>query len=74
MKEIEVLIDKFHLEDLSNELHPSVFDDNEEYDMLIIRIPVISKEFSIISLGFIITKDKSYYYNKETREFEELKK
>ena len=72
MENIEQLIDALHLEDVRNEQHPSIFDENEEYDMLIVRIPVISNELSAKSLGFIITKEKSYIYHKEKQRFEEL--
>ncbi len=72
MENVEQLIDTLHLEDLRNEQHPSIFDENEEYDMLIIRIPVISNELSAKSFGFIITKQSSYIYHKEKQRFEEL--
>lgn len=72
MQNIEQLIDTLHLEDVRNEQHPSIFDENETYDMLIIRIPVISNELSARSLGFIITKESSFIYHKEKERFEEL--
>lgn len=72
MQNIEKLIDDLHLEDLQNEMHPSFFDENEGYDMLIIRIPVISNELNAKSIGFIITQQSSYYYNKNEKKFEEL--
>lgn len=72
MKNIEQLIDKLHMEDLQNEVHPSIFDDNDEYDMFIVRIPVISDELTAKSLGFILTDDKNYSYNRENKKFEEL--
>ena len=40
MERLEQLIDALHLEDLRNDLHPSIFDENETYDMLIVRLPV----------------------------------
>lgn len=72
MENIEKLIDRLHLEDLRNELHPSFFDDNEGYDMLIVRLPVISKELDVKSLGFIITEHGSYTYNTKEQKFEKL--
>lgn len=72
MKRMKELIDALHLEDLRNEKHPSIFDDNEMYNMLIARIPLVGEEFSSISLGFIVTEQKSYFYNKEKQTFEEL--
>lgn len=72
MDNIEQLIDTLHLEDLNNELHPSYFDENEGYDMLIIRLPVISEVFEVKSIGFIITPKTSYLYNKKEKKFEDL--
>lgn len=72
MDTIDHLIDTLHLEDLRNELHPSIFDENEGYDMLIIRLPVIGKVLDAISLGFILTPEASYLYNKSSRRYERL--
>lgn len=72
MKNIEQLVDNLHLEDLRNELHPSIFDDNEEYNMLIVRLPVITEVLNSRVIGFILTEQDSYMYNKDTKTFEEL--
>lgn len=72
MKNIEQLIDPLHLEDLRNELHPSIFDENEEYDLLIIRLPVIGKTLDARSIGFVVTADASYLYDKSEQRFQEL--
>lgn len=72
MNNIQEIIDKLHLEDLKNELHPSNFDDNDEYNILIVRLPVITNELKTKSLGFIFTQHNSYYYDKEKDEFKEF--
>jgi magnesium transporter len=72
MKNIEEVIDTLHLEDLRNEIHPSFFDENEEYDMLIVRLPIIAETLKIGSYGFILTAERSYYYDKQEQEFKEL--
>ncbi|MBU0719931.1 magnesium transporter [bacterium] len=72
MDNVEQFIDNLHLEDLKNELHPSVFDENEGYDMLIIRLPSITKELQNISHGFIITPEQSFMYNSKEKRFEVL--
>ncbi|MBT8283704.1 MAG: CorA family divalent cation transporter, partial [Muriicola sp.] len=72
MERIEQLIDTLHLEDLRNELHPSIFDENDDYDMLIVRLPVIKEVLESISLGFVITQTGSYQYNTVENKFEEL--
>ena len=53
-------------------MHPSIFDENEEYDMLIIRLPFIYEELEVKSIGFIITHDKSYLYDRDKKDFKEL--
>jgi len=72
MAQIEHLIDTLHLEDLENRQHPSIFDENDEYDMLIARLPVITEKLEAVSLGFIITKDTSYLFNAEKGRLEEM--
>lgn len=72
MDHIEQLIDPLHIEDLRNDLHPSVFDDNEKYDMLIMRVPVIGKKLDALSMGFVLTSDNSFFYNKREKQFEAL--
>ena len=70
MKNIDSLLDTLHLEDIHNKEHPSVFDDNEEYNMLIFRIPVVSDKLTSKSLGFIFTKYESYYFDSQKQTFE----
>lgn len=72
MRSIEERIDTFHLEDLRNALHPSFYDVNEGYDMLIVRLPVIKERLEVVSLGFVITPESSYLYNREEQSFEEF--
>ena len=72
MQAIEKQIDQLHMEDLRNRLHPSIFDENDEYDMLIVRLPIIREKFDSISLGFIITPEKSYQYNISNDTLDEL--
>lgn len=64
------ILDPLHSEDLANIEHPSIFDENEDYDMLIMRIPVIDTLLDMTSMGFIITPEKSYYYDKGERQFQ----
>ena len=72
MDNLEQLIDPLHLEDLRNELHPSIFDENEGYDLLIIRLPIIGKTLDARSIGFLITPRNSYLYNRSGQRFEPL--
>lgn len=72
MEHIEQIIDDLHLEDLRNALHPSIFDENEGYDMLIMRLPVVEKRVDAMSMGFVLTPDNSYRYDKSAERFEIL--
>lgn len=73
MKELESLIDPLHIEDLRNEMHPSFFDENEGYSMLISRLPVIDEGgLDVKSIGFILTPYSSYLYDKSKKSFEDL--
>jgi len=73
MEHLERQIDKLHLEDLRNALHPSIFDENETYDLLIMRLPQITEgQLQVHSLGFVITQDKSYFYQRDEKRFREL--
>jgi magnesium transporter len=64
------ILDPLHAEDLANTEHPSIFDENEAYDMLIMRLPVIDTLLDMTSMSFIITPEKSYYYNKGEKRFQ----
>ncbi|MDA3945403.1 MAG: magnesium transporter [Helicobacteraceae bacterium] len=72
MDQLEQLLDILHLEDLRNEIHPSIFDENEEYDMLIIRLPLIAKKLDAVSMGFVFLPGNSYLYNRKKQAFEAL--
>jgi magnesium transporter len=67
-------IDRFHFEDIRNELHPSAFFSHELYDMIIVRLPFFNtdKEIEYISKAFIITDENYYYYDKELKEFQDV--
>lgn len=72
MQQVEPHVDKLHLEDLNNKLHPSIFDENDDYDMLIVRLPIIGEDLEVVSLGFIITSNSSYFYNPMENKLEEF--
>ncbi|MCK9455002.1 MAG: CorA family divalent cation transporter [Sulfurimonas sp.] len=72
MSNIHSIVDNLHLEDLQNETHPSIFDENDNYDMLILRLPLILDELKMTSIGFIITSKESYLYNRDEKKFETL--
>jgi magnesium transporter len=70
--EIASLINSLHLEDLRNSQHPSLFDENPGYDMLILRLPIPGKQLEISSFGFILTEKESFLYDRSSAEFKRL--
>ncbi len=70
--EIVSLINPLHLEDLRNSLHPSLFDENPGYDMLILRLPVPGKQLDVSSFGFILTETESFFYDRNDGQFKRL--
>ena len=67
---IQNKIDQFHLQDIQNEIHPSVFFKHEDYDLFILRLPSQDNNNQIIyiSLSFIITDNNYFYFDKEKKE------
>lgn len=59
-------IDSFHLEDIKNIIHPSVFFSHEDYELFILRVPHISKDSTLdyFSLAFILSNNAYYFYDK----------
>jgi magnesium transporter len=72
MQRLENIVDSLHLEDLRNEEHPSIFDENDNYDILIIRLPLLGETLKSQSNSFVLTKTVSYMYNRTEALFEEL--
>jgi len=67
-------INDFHLLDIENEIHPSVFFKDENYDLFIFRIPqIVDGKLVPISKAFVITANSYFYYNKDKKEFVDLK-
>jgi magnesium transporter len=68
-------INKYLIDDIENEDHPSNFDYTEDYSILVLRLPYIDgDEVSVISYVFYIDSDngKVYRYLREKKDFEEL--
>jgi magnesium transporter len=61
-----------HLEDLQNPLHPSTFEEYQNYRILVLRLPEQThKKAKVSSYGFIITDNGNevYYYDSQKSEF-----
>lgn len=46
-------IDRFHLEDIKNKKHPSVFYRSEMYDLFILRIPQYEENKSLLFYRYL---------------------
>lgn len=65
-----VKIHELHLQDLQNPLHPSTFEEYQDYRILVLRLPEqMSKKSKIHSYGFIMTEESVYYYDKKQKDF-----
>lgn len=72
MEHFEQLLDELHIQDLQNKMHPSIFDENDGYDMLILRLPVLAEKLEGQSFGFIIQGENSFLYHRDQKKFEKL--
>lgn len=65
---------ELHVKDVKNDLHPSVFFKDENYDLFILRLPLmIDGSLTAISQPYVITNQTYYKYDKSTKEFLDLK-
>lgn len=74
MVDLKEFLDKFHIEDLQNPRHPSVFASHPEYDLFILRIPLVKEDDLVVeSFGFVVTEEGSFYYDKSSDAFHPFK-
>lgn len=67
-------LDSFHLEDVRNNVHPSVFFKHENYDLFILRLPELEDERILqTSNAFVVTDESYYYFDKHKDAFIDLK-
>lgn len=67
-------IDRFHLLDIKNATHPSMFVEESNYDILILALPTSrDKELKIDSYAFVFDNISSYWYDKNVQEFVDFK-
>jgi len=68
---IQNKIDSFHLEDIKNDKHPSVFFKDANYDLFILRLPyfVTNDDVKYDSLAFVIDDENYFYYDKNEQKF-----
>jgi magnesium transporter len=63
-------IHELHLKDLQNPLHPSAFEEYNDYRIFILRLPEqLGKKTKIHSYGFIFSEHNVYYYDKQKDDF-----
>ena len=66
-------LDKFHLSDLKNDLHPSIFTRQTDYDLLILRLPFLEEDRIVPkNSAFILSKQGYYQFNRSNQSLEEL--
>lgn len=68
-----ILLHDLHLEDLQNPLHPSSFEEHEDYRIIILSLPEKHKrKLHVRAYGFIITDTKIFYYDPALAELAQL--
>jgi magnesium transporter len=65
-------LDKYILEDITGQDHPSDFIKREGYCVLILRLPEVNSTIKIESFAFIIEKDLVSIFNRECNTIEEI--
>ncbi|CAA6815061.1 MAG: Unknown protein [uncultured Sulfurovum sp.] len=65
------ILDPFHKEDLQNTLHPSIYTEHTNYNILILRFPTQNEDNKIIlvSQGIVFLKDDIFIYEPENDSF-----
>lgn len=72
MKHLYEQIDRFHLLDLKNPTHPSMFAEEASYDILILTFPSKDKELKVDSYAFVFDEHTYYYFDREKNEFSDF--
>jgi magnesium transporter len=58
------IINSYHLEDLKNQNHPSIFTKDQDYDLFIFRVPLhVENKIKAKNLSFIIRESEYYMYD-----------
>ncbi len=74
MKHLYDQLDRFHLLDIKNATHPSMFVEESNYDILILALPSSRDiELKIDAYAFVFDTTSCYLYDKNTQEFIDFK-
>ncbi len=69
----KLIIDDFHLSDLENPIHPSVFNSYEDYNIFILKFPRFEKQrIETYNKSYIISHNKYFVYNKKQKSLDEV--
>ena len=70
MMQLPFEVHKLHLEDILNPEHPSSLAHQENYTLLILRLPLYqNEEVRGFSYPFLINQNTSYFYDREKQDF-----
>lgn len=69
MKNLFEKVDAFHLLDIKNPTHPSVFVEEPSYDLLILVLPYRDESLKMESYAFVFDHTSYYYYDRQKSEF-----
>ena len=69
---LPITLHQLHIEDINNVEHPSIFILDDEYNILIVRLPHYNKEFGVTSYPFILSNNRTYYFDRAKDDFTDL--
>ena len=70
MKNLFEKVDSFHLSDIKNPTHPSIFIEEEAYDILILSLPsMVDLSLKMESHAFVFDHESYYYFDKQAAQF-----
>ena len=70
---LKELLHTFHLEDIQSKEHPSDFIVKDPYNILILRLPEVQNEHTVIlSYAFVVHEETCYLYDRESETLNEI--
>ncbi len=72
MQHLYEQLDRFHLLDVKNATHPSMFVEETHYDILILTLPSKEKELKIDAHAFVFDATTYYHFDRKANQFVDM--
>lgn len=73
MQHLYEQLDRFHLLDIKNASHPSMFVEEAHYDILILTLPSKEKELKVDAHAFVFDATTYYHFDRHSNQFTDVK-